>query len=111
MLKRALFPVLLCSALGLTSPCSYADLTLVPLPNNFDVRMKLNDEYPMILTGYVKNSAEQVMQFYFTNLGDPINMIEDIGRQTLFYKQASQSIKISIYQQNDWTEINVMVTQ
>ncbi|MBE0363583.1 hypothetical protein PULV_a1046 [Pseudoalteromonas ulvae UL12] len=111
MLKRALFPVLLCSVLGLASPSSYADLTQVPLPDNFDVRMKLDDEYPMILTGYVKSTAEGVMQFYFAQLGDPINMVEDIGRQTLFYKQSSQSIKISVYQQSDWTEVNVMVTQ
>ncbi|ATC93944.1 hypothetical protein [Pseudoalteromonas tunicata] len=110
MLSKYVSALAMCGLLVL-SPFTYADLSSVPKPDNLDIRMQLDDEYPMILTGFVRLNAQQVLNFYFDKLGDPTNMVEEIGRQTLFFKQSNETIKISVYQQNDWTEISIMVTQ
>ena len=88
-----------------------ADLDQVPLPSNTDIRMQLDDEYPMILNGFVKMSDTEVIEFYTNQLGTADRMIEDIGRYTFFYSQAHRQLKISIYQQDEWTEISVMITE
>ena len=74
------------SGMLILSPFAYADLSSIPKPNNLDIRMQLDDEYPMILSGFVRLNAQQVLKFYFDTLGDPIKMVEEIGRQTLFFE-------------------------
>lgn len=89
---------------------SFANLSAVPLPDDTDIRMKLDDEFPMILNGFVKMSDTDVIAFYHNQLGSPDKTIEDIGRYTYFYQIDDNLVKISIYQQNQWTEISVMIT-
>ncbi|SFB90705.1 hypothetical protein [Pseudoalteromonas denitrificans] len=90
---------------------SYANIDSIPLPDDTDIKMKLDGEYPMILNGFVKMPDTDVLAFYHTQLGAPDKIIEDIGRYTFFYRINENKVKISIYQQNQWTEISVMITQ
>jgi len=90
---------------------SFANLSTVPLPDDTDIRMLLDDDFPMILNGFVKMSDTDVIAFYHNQLGDPDKTIEDIGRYTYFYQIDNNLVKISIYQQIQWTEISIMITK
>lgn len=89
---------------------SFANLSSVPLPDETDIRMNLDDEFPMILNGFVKMSDTDVIAFYRNQLGTPEKTLEDISRYTYFYSIDGNQVKISIYQQIDWTEISIMIT-
>jgi len=107
MLKACQLIFVLCSFI---SSSSFANLSSVPMPNDTEIRMQLDDEFPMILNGFVKMSDTDVMAFYQNQLGAPDKTIEDIGRYTYFYQIDGNQVKISIYQQTQWTEISVMIT-
>ncbi|PAJ75607.1 hypothetical protein CJF42_04625 [Pseudoalteromonas sp. NBT06-2] len=89
---------------------SLANLSSVPLPDDTEIRMKLDDDYPMIFNGFVKMSDTDVIAFYHNQLGSPNKIIEDIGRYTYFYQVDENLVKISIFQQIEWTEISIMIT-
>lgn len=100
--------ILLGTAL-LVSHTVLADLSIVPLPQDFTTRMTVEKKYPMVIDGFTNLSDEQVSQFYHTKLGDPIKITTDIGRFTLFYDVAGHEVKISVYPQNMKTQISAMV--
>ncbi|MDE3272055.1 hypothetical protein [Pseudoalteromonas sp. G4] len=106
----------LCCSIALSvlmslSHVAQANIDDVPLPNDFQVRMALEDDYPMIISGFVKQDLETVMQFYRDKLGEPQIVTEDIGRYTYFYNVAGKKVKIGFYQQEGWCEISIMMTE
>ena len=88
-----------------------ANIDDIPLPSDFEVRMAMNDDYPMIISGFVKQDLETVMQFYRDTLGEPMSISEDIGRYTYFYSRAGKQVKIGFYQQDQWCELSIMMTE
>ncbi len=99
-------------SVSLTSTVSYADFSIVPLPDNTKVHMQLDDNYPKIFTGFVQLSDSEVMSFYISQLGEPDKTIEDIGRYTYYYEIEGKQVKISIYQHDhEYCEINIMITE
>ncbi|KPV94435.1 MULTISPECIES: hypothetical protein [unclassified Pseudoalteromonas] len=106
---------LCCSiALGVLMSFSFAaqaNIDDVSLPNDFQVRMALEDDYPMIISGFVKQDLDSVMAFYRNTLGEPETITEDIGRYTYFYTVAGKRVKIGFYQQESWCEVSIMMTK
>ena len=90
---------------------AHANIDDVPLPNDFQVRMALEDDYPMIINGFVKQDLESVMQFYREQLGEPNTITEDIGRYTYFYTVSGKRVKIGCNQQESWCELSIMMTE
>ncbi len=96
--------------MALSTP-AYADITTVPLPSNTEVRMQLDDKYPMVLSGFVKQDMSDVMDFYQSNLGEPLQVTEDINRYTYFYDYQGKKLRVSFYQQDMWCEISIMLSE
>ncbi len=95
--------------LAITKVMAAGELALVPLPANFETRMTLETEYPMVLDGFVKMSDTEVREFYTSKLGEPLKVVSDIGRFSLLYRLEDHPIKISVYQRKEWTEISILV--
>ncbi|MFY8273217.1 hypothetical protein AAEU32_03705 [Pseudoalteromonas sp. SSDWG2] len=87
-----------------------ADLSVLPLPEDFQTRMTVDKKYPMVLDGFTRLSDAEVQSFYSNKLGEPMKTTSDIGRFTLFYTVNSHPVKISVYQRGEWTEISAMVS-
>ncbi|WP_372769930.1 hypothetical protein [Pseudoalteromonas sp.] len=108
---KKLFCSIVLGALMSLSHIAIANIDDVPLPNDFQVRMSLEDDYPMIISGFVKQDIDIVMQFYRDTLGEPQTVTEDIGRYTYFYTISGKKVKIGFYQQESWCEISIMMTE
>lgn len=104
-----LLPIILGSVFFIQS--AHANLDSVPLPDNTEVRMALDDDMPMVLSGFVKQDISEVMTFYREQLGEPQKVTQDIGRYTYFYKHQGNQLRVSFYQQNTWCEISVMLSK
>lgn len=115
MIRSDKMKKLCCSiALGVLMSFSFAaqaNIDDVPLPNDFQVRMALEDDYPMIISGFVKQDLDSVMAFYRNTLGEPETITEDIGRYTYFYTVSGKRVKIGFYQQESWCEVSIMMTK
>lgn len=99
------------SLLLLISTQTRANIDDVPLPNEFEVRMAMEDKFPMIISGFTKQSIDEVMAFYDEKLGQPEYITDDIGRYTYFYNINGKKVKIGFYQQDDWCELSIMMTE
>ncbi len=89
---------------------AFADLSVVPLPEDFQTRITVEKKYPMVLDGFTRLSDAEVQSFYSNKLGEPLKTTSDIGRFTLFYNVAGHPVKISVYQRGEWTEVSAMVS-
>ncbi|MCF2863034.1 hypothetical protein ABMY44_15840 [Pseudoalteromonas sp. Cnat2-41] len=107
---RRLATTLAGSVLVAASNLAYADLSLLPLPEDFTTRMTVEKKYPMVLDGFTQLSDNEVTDFYQSKLGEPLNITSDIGRFTLFYDVNGHPVRISVYQRDEWTEISAMVS-
>lgn len=87
-----------------------ADLSVLPLPEDFQTRMTVDKKYPMVLDGFTRLNDAQVQSFYSNKLGEPLKTTSDIGRFTLFYNVAGHPLRISVYQRGEWTEVSAMVS-
>ncbi len=96
--------------LTFTAFSSVADLSSVPLPNDFKPTLQVANNYPLVQTGYSGQSIADVAQFYISELGEPQLKRGDNTRMTLFYSQNSESVRISLYTNDYKTEIAIMVT-
>ncbi|WP_105199109.1 MULTISPECIES: hypothetical protein [unclassified Pseudoalteromonas] len=86
-----------------------ADLSILPLPEDFQTHMTVEKKYPMVLDGFTRLSDSQVQSFYSDKLGEPLKITSDIDRFTLFYNVAGHPLRIAVYQRGEWTEISAMV--
>ena len=87
-----------------------ADLSILPLPEDFQTRMTVQKKYPMVLDGFTRLSDSQVQSFYSDKLGEPLKITSDIDRFTLFYNVAGHPLRIAVYQRGEWTEVSAMVS-
>lgn len=95
----------------LFSGVGYANINDVPLPDNFEVRMTLDKDYPMVISGFVQLNLDEVAQFYLNELGEPDNITDDIGRYTYFYTLSGKQLKVALYQQAQWCELSIMMIE
>jgi hypothetical protein len=109
MLTKALKILFLTTSL--ISTTALANIDEVPLPQNSEVRTVLNDEYPMVLTAFVKMPIEDAMAFYKERLGEPKQITQDIERFTYFYNYGGYQLKVAFYQQSEWCEISLLLKE
>ncbi|MCQ8877239.1 hypothetical protein NQT69_04185 [Pseudoalteromonas shioyasakiensis] len=97
--------------LTFTAFSSVADLSSVPLPNDFKPTLQVANDYPLVQTGYSGQSIAEVNDFYLQALGKPDLTTGDNIRRTLFYTVDNTTVRISLFAHDYRTEIAIMITQ
>ena len=91
------------------SQVAQADLSVLPLPQDFKTRMTVENKYPVVLDGYSRLSDSEITEFYRSKLGDPEKVTQDLDRFTLFYNIAGYPVRISVYPRGEFTEVSAIM--
>jgi hypothetical protein len=99
-----------CLISGVFSTTSWAlDFKDVPLPDDVKIQVSLDTNAPYVLTGFTKQSPEQVLSDMVVQLGTPTKQSTRFGRTTYYFDVALGTAKVTMTAQKNIYQIDIMI--
>lgn len=115
-LKKTLIFSMFCSAISSTllSTSSYAEETAkisIDVISDARIFAKFDTEIPAVVNYFTKKSEQNVIDFYRGKYGKPSSSKRLKGRLTQKFSHNDQYIRVVISQQDNFRQVDVMVTE
>lgn len=81
----------------------------IPMIENAHVFADFSNDIPAVLNYFTLATEEQILHFYNQNYGKFISQKRKRNRLTLTYHREHQSIRVTISQQNNQREVDIIV--
>jgi len=103
--------VLLFSISGLTvnAHAKEAEKIDIPVVENARIFAQFDDKIPAVVNYFTSAKEAQVIEFYSTQYGEPIQQERKRGRLTLNFNNAPYNVRVVISQQNNARQVDVIV--
>lgn len=83
----------------------------IPMIENAQIFADFTDGMPAVLNYYTLATQEQIISFYKENYGDSTSQETKRNRLTLTFEKNKQSIRVTISQQNNKREVDIIVAK
>lgn len=97
------------SGISFTASSSANEFYQVPIPAQAREFARLDNKLPAVLTYFSQQSTAALHDFYLQQLGQPDNEQTIYGRLHLYFTVDQKQIRILISEQNDWSQVDIMV--
>jgi len=95
----------------LLSSLSFAQNDNILVMDNAKVFAEFNDKLPFVTNYFSPSSEEEILEFYLTAYGEPINQERKRGRLTSHYFYNEQDIRVVISTQNKLQQVDILLNK
>jgi hypothetical protein len=85
------------------------DFKDVPLPEDVKIQVSLDKNAPYVLTGFTKQSPEQVLSDIVVQLGAPTKQSTRFGRTTYYFEVGLGTAKVTMTAQKNMYQLDIMI--
>jgi len=95
----------------LLSSLSFAQNDNILVMDDAKVFAEFNDNLPFVTNYFSPSSEEDILAFYLTAYGEPINQERKRGRLTSHYYYNEQDIRVVISTQNKLQQVDILLNK